>query len=118
MEVDSYMMFLNQPSNTPCHLTPLMEPSTMAKNLRERLGPKIRELKGLNDQKSAKFRAAFFLLQFNIVELEFVLEQPLTDIKVPVLSWPLLDLPSTKVESKTLCFNITITFYFISIFST
>ena len=51
------------------------------------------------DERAAQYRRTFFLTQFNIIHKESILNIPLTDIRVPVYSWPLINLPSRKLRS-------------------
>jgi hypothetical protein len=50
--------------------------------------------KKINDPISLGHRDGFFLAQFNIISSESILSQPFTDLKVPVLLWPLIELPA------------------------
>ena len=51
------------------------------------------------DERAAQYRRTFFLTQFKIIHKESILNIPLTDIRVPVYSWPLINLPSRKLRS-------------------
>ena len=50
------------------------------------------------DERAAQYRRTFFLTQFKIIHKESILNIPLTDIRVPVYSWPLVNLPSRKLR--------------------
>lgn len=52
------------------------------------------------DERASMYRRTYFLTQFKIVKKESLLYCPLTDIRVPAYSWPLLNLPSEKLEGK------------------
>jgi hypothetical protein len=82
-----------------------METSTLARTVRDRVSFSVQtQLNNnkLNDPISLGHRDAFFLAQFNIISSESILKQPFTDLKVPVLSWPLIELPVNKLQGNTI----------------
>lgn len=96
----SYPQKLPQDNNSHC-----MQPSNLARTVRDRVSFSVQTQlnnKKINDPISLGHRDAFFLAQFNIISSESVLKQPLTDLRVPVLSWPLIDLPAHKLQRNTI----------------
>ena len=86
-----------------------MSPSGLTKIVRERTSGAVREQLNnpkISDPQSIFYRNVFFLAQFNIIKTETVLKQPFTDLKVPIHAWPLLDLPTGKLEGNLLLNNI------------
>jgi hypothetical protein len=82
-----------------------MLPSTLPRTVLERVSFSVQiqlNNKNINDPISLAHRDAFFLAQLNIISSDSVLKQPFTDLKVPVLSWPLIELPVHKLQSKTI----------------
>jgi hypothetical protein len=78
-----------------------MHTSTLARTVRDRVSFSVQTQlnnKKINDPISLSHRDAFFLAQFNIISLESVLSQPFTDLKVPVLSWSLIELPASNLS--------------------
>jgi hypothetical protein len=82
-----------------------MLPSTLPRTVLERVSFSVQTQlnnKNINDPISLAHRDTFFLAQLNIISSDSVLKQPFTDLKVPVLSWPLIELPVHKLQSNTI----------------
>ena len=83
----------------PSKQTPHMKLSSLVKTVRERISAIFQINHESKDGKSNEYRGMFYLSQFNVIKLESILKRPLTDLSVPIISWPLRDVPSQKLES-------------------
>ena len=101
----------------PSKQTPHMKLSSLVKTVRERISAIFQINHESKDGKSNEYRGMFYLSQFNVIKLESILEQPLTDLSVPIISWPLRDLPSENLESNiSFCFVLYLIYLIIYLY--
>lgn len=78
--------------------------SSIPRSIRFLLGPIVAALASNNEERKDRFaatqRRTFVLSQFNIVKKESLGTHPLSEIKIPLYSWPLINLPSSKLAGK------------------
>lgn len=95
----------SQQADPPATASGMPPLSAVPRIARLRLGPLVASLAASDknegrDEHAAMHRRTFFLTQFNIIKKESLQFYPLTGMTIPVYGWPLIHLPSAKLDGK------------------